>query len=565
MRTSSSRSSSGPAWRCASGCPASTTSRCGRRCASRSIRLVGVRHEQAAAYAADGYARATGRLGVALTTTGPGAANTLGAVGEAWASRSPILVIATDIPSTLRRPGEYRGVLHETDGPGGDVRAGREVDARRAGRGARSRRRRRRRSATAIGRADAPGLPGDRDRPAGRRGARGDGAARSTSRRRRGRTSPRRSRRSTRAERPLLWVGGGARDAAAEVAALAERLGAPVLTTYGAAGVLPPGHPCLVGLPPHVEPAGRLWDEADVVLAIGSDLDGVQTQNFAQPQPPTLIAVALEPPIELPRRRRADRRRGRARRRARRARRSRATATPRRGSPRRAREACGALDATALRFLDAIRFARPRRRRRSSSTCASRATGSPASTRPPRRAGCRSRSAGARSATPSRPRSAPRWPAPARSSRSPATAASCSPCGELATMAQEQIPLTAVIVDDGGYGMLRYDQVMAGEETYGVDLHTPDFAALADAFGVARGDRRRPRRRLRRGARPPRRRPGPSRPRRPHARSRSSRRRTRRRTGTAGELSGDRESADRGLARRARRPAPGRRTSRRVR
>src|SRR4051794_41197474 len=38
------------------------------------IRLVGVRHEQAAAYAADGYARASGRLGVALTTTGPGAA-----------------------------------------------------------------------------------------------------------------------------------------------------------------------------------------------------------------------------------------------------------------------------------------------------------------------------------------------------------------------------------------------------------------------------------------------------------------------------------------------------------
>ena len=68
---------------------ASTTSRSGRRCARRPIRLVGVRHEQAAAYAADGYARATGRLGVALTTTGPGAANTLGAVGEAWASRSP--------------------------------------------------------------------------------------------------------------------------------------------------------------------------------------------------------------------------------------------------------------------------------------------------------------------------------------------------------------------------------------------------------------------------------------------------------------------------------------------
>src|SRR3954468_10604058 len=87
------------------------------------IRLVGVRHEQAAAYAADGYARATGRVGVALTKTGPGAGNTLGAVGGAfaggagggaWGSRSGIVVIATEIPSTLRREGVVRGVLHET-------------------------------------------------------------------------------------------------------------------------------------------------------------------------------------------------------------------------------------------------------------------------------------------------------------------------------------------------------------------------------------------------------------------------------------------------------------------
>src|SRR5688500_16974003 len=80
----------------------------------KSIRMIGVRHEQTAVYAADGYARATGKLGVAVVTTGPGAANTLGATGEAWASGSPVLVIATDIPSTLRQPGVYRGVLHET-------------------------------------------------------------------------------------------------------------------------------------------------------------------------------------------------------------------------------------------------------------------------------------------------------------------------------------------------------------------------------------------------------------------------------------------------------------------
>jgi acetolactate synthase-1/2/3 large subunit len=82
--------------------------------AAPDIDLVCVRHEQAAAYAADGYARASGRLGVALVTTGPGAANTLGAVGEAHASGSPILVIATSSPAALRIEGVNRGALHET-------------------------------------------------------------------------------------------------------------------------------------------------------------------------------------------------------------------------------------------------------------------------------------------------------------------------------------------------------------------------------------------------------------------------------------------------------------------
>jgi acetolactate synthase-1/2/3 large subunit len=57
-------------------------------------------------------------------------------------------------------------------------------------------------------------------------------------------------------------------------------------------------------------------------------------------------------------------------------------------------------------------------------------------------------------------------------------------CGELATVAQEQISLTVVIVDDGGYGMLRFDQRHSGDPTFGVDLVTPDFAALARSFGV---------------------------------------------------------------------------------
>ncbi|NDF42376.1 MAG: thiamine pyrophosphate-binding protein, partial [Actinobacteria bacterium] len=72
-------------------------------------RIVSVRHEQSAVYAADGLARATGGIGVALTTTGPGAANALGAFGEAAISRSSVLVIASEAPIAHRTPGEYRG------------------------------------------------------------------------------------------------------------------------------------------------------------------------------------------------------------------------------------------------------------------------------------------------------------------------------------------------------------------------------------------------------------------------------------------------------------------------
>jgi acetolactate synthase-1/2/3 large subunit len=57
-------------------------------------------------------------------------------------------------------------------------------------------------------------------------------------------------------------------------------------------------------------------------------------------------------------------------------------------------------------------------------------------------------------------------------------------CGDLATAAQEQIPLTTVLVDDGGYGMLAYDFTRQGEQPLGCDLEPPDFVALARAFRV---------------------------------------------------------------------------------
>ena len=59
-------------------------------------------------------------------------------------------------------------------------------------------------------------------------------------------------------------------------------------------GLLPPSHPCAVHGPVHAPEVGALWDEADVVLAVGTDFDGMMTQNWAMPAPPTLVAVNVD-------------------------------------------------------------------------------------------------------------------------------------------------------------------------------------------------------------------------------------------------------------------------------
>lgn len=71
------------------------------------------RHEQGAAFMADGYARASGKVGVVLVTTGPGALNTLTPVLEAYGCSSPVLIISSQITSKYH--GQRKGLLHEVD------------------------------------------------------------------------------------------------------------------------------------------------------------------------------------------------------------------------------------------------------------------------------------------------------------------------------------------------------------------------------------------------------------------------------------------------------------------
>ena len=442
------------------------------------IRLVGVRHEQTAAYAADGWARATGRLGVALTTTGPGAANAVAATGEAWACHSPLLVVATDIPTTARRPGSYRGVLHETTDQASFFRPVTKsvvrvdsaetlyADLVLAGRLAMQAPRRpvyveipTDLLSARVGEPDeVPHLVNASlvvpvlDEVVAALGA---------------------------AERPLVWAGGGATAAGAGEAlgVVAGRLGAPVLTSYGGRGLLPPEHPCLVPLPPHVPAAGELWDAADVVLVVGSDLDAMNTQGFRQPRPPQLLSIDLVEPVTYPADVwvKADAREGLE---------VLAEALPDPGRrtwfDRPAGRAAYAGPETA--FLDALEQALPRDAVVVADMCV-----------PGYWYGGFGRVA--------RPRGLAYpvgwgtlgfgFPAAlgAALSGRPAVAlvgdgGFLFACGDLATAAQERLPVTVVLVDDGGYGMLRYDFTKDGEQPVGCELEPPDFVALAGAFRV---------------------------------------------------------------------------------
>jgi thiamine pyrophosphate-dependent acetolactate synthase large subunit-like protein len=457
------------------------------------IRLVGVRHEQTAAYAADGYARATGRLGVALVTTGPGAANTLGGTGEAMAAGSPVLVIATDTSTALRREGVYRGTLHETrDQTAMFVPVTKAaLVVKRADEIARATFEA---GSTALAPPSGPvylGIPTDLlSKPVARARVRATPPVAGTPLR--VDDIGRAAELLAGAERPLIWTGGGAlrADAGALVGELARKLAAPVITTFMGRGLLAPDHPCAVPGPAHAREVGALWDEADVVLAIGTDFDGTNTQNWQMPAPPTLISVNVDEAeanksyvsdvtlvgdaravLELlvPR---VEARDGVAELQRRLAAVGTAVTAWIEGD-----------DPQAGSFLEIIHRALPPDAVVVTDMCIPgywlagywrvprpRKLGYPL--------GWGTLGFG--------------FPASLGAGLAGAGPTVCVvgdggfmyACGELATAVQERIPLTIVLVDDGGYGMLRFDQLLSGEEPFGVDLVRPDFVAFAASFGV---------------------------------------------------------------------------------
>jgi len=235
------------------------------------IRHITPRHEQGAGFMADGYARVSGKPGVCFTITGPGVTNIITAMAQAYADSIPMLVI-----SSVNR-------THELGGGGGRLH---ELPSQRelvAGVSAFSHTLQRPdelpevlRRAFAVFSAARPRpvhieIPIDIITATADHVSRELGSAAS-----RAAPAPQAIAAAARllgaASQPLLLLGGGAVDAGESATRVAEQLDAPTAVTINAKGLLPYGHPLALGSNQSLPPVRALAAQADVVLAVGTEL-----------------------------------------------------------------------------------------------------------------------------------------------------------------------------------------------------------------------------------------------------------------------------------------------------
>ena len=237
------------------------------------IQLIHTRHEQATTYMADGYAKVTGKVGVAMVVPGPGALNATAGLGTAFASSSPVLLISGQIASNAL--GKRQGQLHEVEDqldvfkpitkwnhrvtevgeiPEAVHEAFRQLNTGRP------------RpvelevppdTLAAMGNADI--IEPEIYPPAAADSTDIDRAAEILAR----------------AERPAIIAGGGTiiSGASDELREVAEFLQAAVMTTQQGKGIIPDDHELLVGVNyAMVEPVKDVLPECDALLAVGTRL-----------------------------------------------------------------------------------------------------------------------------------------------------------------------------------------------------------------------------------------------------------------------------------------------------
>ncbi|MCE2456800.1 MAG: thiamine pyrophosphate-binding protein [Dehalococcoidia bacterium] len=257
------------------------------------IRLVHVRHEQATTYMADGYAKATGKVGVAMAVPGPGAINAGSGLGTAYATSTPVLLISGQIDS--QSLGRREGQLHEVedqldvfrpltkwvhrvtrveDVPGAVHEAFKQL---RTGRPRPVELEIPPDTLAATGEAET--IPAEEYPP---QAAGVDEIAQAADI-------------LASAERPAILVGGGARISGAgdEALQIADFLQAPLMGTQDSKGVVPESSPFYVGTNyASVGPADVVFPDSDVLLAIGTRL---LFRELPDGDMPRIIHIDIDP------------------------------------------------------------------------------------------------------------------------------------------------------------------------------------------------------------------------------------------------------------------------------
>jgi acetolactate synthase-1/2/3 large subunit len=273
------------------------------------VRHVLTRHEQGAGHMAEGYARASGKPGVAIATSGPGVTNLVTPIADAWMDSTPLVCITGQVRSSLIGTDAFQ----ETDATGitlpivkhswlvQDVEELPHVI----------------KAAFHVARTGRPGpvlvdiakdvqetefdfeypdsveLPGWRP-PEKVHPLQIAEAAKAI----------------RQAQRPILYVGGGTINANAcnELLALAETGGIPVVTTLMAKGAFPDSHPLALGAPGMHGSKWANWalNKADLIVAVGSRFDDRVTGNLSTFAPGAKVIHFDIDPAEIGKLRRAD-------------------------------------------------------------------------------------------------------------------------------------------------------------------------------------------------------------------------------------------------------------------
>jgi acetolactate synthase-1/2/3 large subunit len=276
---------------------------------SATVRHILVRHEQGAGHAAEGYAHATGRVGVCMATSGPGATNLVTPIADAYMDSVPMVAITGQVPSgaigtdafqeadisgitipitkhnyLVTDPDEIPRAIAEAFHIAGTGRPGPVlVDVAKDTMQAKT-------TFTWPTRIDLPGY-----RPVARPHAKQIREA---------------ARLLAEARRPVLYVGGGVvkARASAELRRLVDVSGAPVVTTLMARGVLPDSHPQHLGMPGMhgTVAAVTALQKADLIVSLGARFDDRVTGRLSTFAPHATIVHADIDPAEISKNRVAD-------------------------------------------------------------------------------------------------------------------------------------------------------------------------------------------------------------------------------------------------------------------